>query len=318
MLQYFSNEGCIAAPSNYRSPSWLKQMGILIGVQKGGTKALFSFLQNHPSVVSRCSEDAKKTELFFFDNRTIPYDQIDQKRLQIQYSIHVRRKCPLAVSKLKMDRRKIFFDDSPGYMLESHQVPKLLNCVVPKSKIIALLRDPTDRAFSHYNFYVDRNWCKQHTFEEWVDMNIQDLEDAGITNAEDPYEELLAWKQYHDDPTNRINRNCNSFVTRGLYAIELLHYYVALLASGRPKSDMHVIISENLRGDKKQDEYDSLLNSLGLTPQKINVTGDVHATNYKSDMNESTRIKLKAFFRPYNARLYEMMGWNSTWDTDLE
>jgi hypothetical protein len=40
-LQYFSNEGCTLAPSAFLPPSWLQQMVILIGVQKGGTKALF-------------------------------------------------------------------------------------------------------------------------------------------------------------------------------------------------------------------------------------------------------------------------------------
>jgi hypothetical protein len=318
MLQYFSNKGCIAAPSNYQPPSWLQQMIILIGVQKGGTKALFSLLQHHPSVVSRCSNNSRKTELFFFDNRTMPYEQMNQEVLQIGYSLHVRSKCPLAVSTLESNPSKIFLDDSPGYMLESHQVSKLLNCGMPKSKIIALVRDPTDRAFSHYNFYIDRNWCQEHTFEEWVDKNIQDLENAGITNASDPYQELLAWRQYHDTPINRRMRKCNSFVTRGLYAIELLHYFTALLAVGREKSDMHVIISENLRGNKRQDEYDNLLNFLGLTPQEVHATGDVHVTNYQSNMSESTRLKLKAFFRPYNARLYKMMGWNFTWDTDFE
>jgi Sulfotransferase domain len=316
ILQYFSNEGCTIAPLDISPPSWLEQMVILIGVQKGGTKALFSFLQEHPSVVSKCNDDARKTELFFFDNRTLQYDQIDQQELQIQYSKHVQGKCPLAVSALEEDSSKIFLDDSPGYMLESHQVSKLLNCVLPKSKIIALVRDPTARAYSHYNFYVNRNWCTEFTFEEWIDKNIQDLKEAGITDAKDPYEELLAWRKYNDDPIHRKSRNCNSFVTRGLYAIELLHYMTSLIASGRPKSDLHVIISENLRGDTRQDEYDSLLQFLGLESHEILHIGDVHATDYETTMKESTRVKLDQFFGPYNERLYRMMGWNPIWSAD--
>jgi hypothetical protein len=310
MQNYFSMKSCKRAPPEFKAPSWLQQMVILIGVQKGGTKALFSFLQEHSSVVSRCNSNVHKTESLFFDNIT-QYDRIDQAKLQLDYSKFMQRKCPLAVLNLKRKSSKIYIDDTPAYILSSHRIPKLLNCVMPNSKIIVILRNPTERAFSHYNFYLD--WCTEYTFDQYVDMNLEALQNAGITNAKDPYEELLAWKRYHDDPINRKNRRCNSFVTRGLYAIQLLHYLTALEVARRPKSDLHILISEHLKGERRQIEFDKLVSTLGLGRHKLTKTPIIHATTYQVKMNETTQAKLDAFYQPYNDRLYQMMRWDPVW-----
>jgi Sulfotransferase domain len=312
MWKYFSMRTCKRAPADFKTPSWLQQMVILIGVQKGGTKALFSFLLEHPSVASRCNVKVGKTESFYFDNIT-QYDRIDQAKQQLDYSKYMQLKCPLAVSSLKRNSSQIFLDDTPAYILSSHRIPKLLNCVMPKSKMILILRNPTDRAFSHYNFYNDQNWCTDKTFDEWVDSNLEALKVAGISNAIDPYDELLAWRRYHDNPLIRKSRKCNSFVTRGLYAIQLLHYLTALKVARRPKSDLHIIISEHLKGDTRQAEFDKLTTTLGLPPHSLVGNEVVHATPYKVRMNATTQAKLDAFFQPYNERLYKMMGWDPLW-----
>jgi hypothetical protein len=134
-------------------------------------------------------------------------------------------------------------------------------------------------------------------------------------DASDPYEELIAWKNYNNNRTNRGLRKCRTFVTRGLYAIQLLHFITALEAAGRSSLNLHIILSENLSGDMQQEEYDKVVNFLGLAPHKLLHKGFVHKTKYVAKLNEATRLKLDSFFQPYNFRLYEMLGWDPVWNS---
>jgi hypothetical protein len=314
MIEYFLTTKCKVAPPGLQELTWLKQIFVLIGVQKGGTKAIHTFLEENPQFVSRCDKKVATREIFFFNRITEVNGEIDQLELQKQYASIIKNKCPLAVADLESNSSKMYLDDTPLYIQDSHEIPQLLNCVAPNSKVMAILRNPTDRAFSHYNFYLDRNWCIDRSFDEWVDINIKHLKESGIVNAKDPYEELLAWEKYNNNSLHRENRKCETFVTRGLYAIQLLHFKIALKAANRSEADLHVISSESLLGNQKQHEYDKILQFLGLAPHTLLHQGAVHKTAYERTMNETTRTRLNAFFRPYNLRLYELLKWDPIWE----
>jgi hypothetical protein len=316
MLSYFSSKECQKSPPDYQPPSWLKQMFVLIGVQKGGTKAIHTFLEENPQFVARCDEQVSTKELFFFNNITDSdkMKYIDQGALQAKYSHLIQNKCPVATATLVNDAKKMYLDDTPLYIQDSHLIPQLLNCVMPKTKIMAVLRNPTERAFSHYNFYLERDWCKDKSFDEWVDINIRELTHSGVLTAKDPFEELLAWERYNEDPFYRNSRRCKTFVTRGMYAIQLLHFVTALEASNRPRSDLHVIHSEDLQGSKRQQEYDKILSFLDLPPHTLEHVASVHKTVYESSMDSSTRKKLEKFYGPFNLRLYKLLDWDPVWE----
>jgi hypothetical protein len=312
MLKYFSNETCRYSKDTQPEP-WLKQMFILIGVQKGGTKAIHTFLEEHPHFVTRCSNQSSTKELFFFNSISIHNnEEIPQAEYQERYANLIKTMCPLAVGSLQKDRRKLYLDDTPLYMQDSHMVPRLTNCITPWAKVMAILRDPVERAFSHFNFYLERNWCAEKSFDEWVDLNIQRLKETGVLDAKDPYQELLAWQHYNE--VSEGHRRCETFVTRGLYAIQLLHFVNGLKAAGRPASDLLVIHSNDMKGEKRQATYDKVLEFLSLEPHTLKHDPNVHKTTYEKTMKDSTKAKLEKFYRPYNRRLYNMLGWDAVWD----
>lgn len=315
MLDFFSNKKCLPVLSaNQPRPAqtWLDKVTVLAGVMKGGTKAINSYLSEHPQFVSHCDESSHSKELHFFNNFNPTGETINATDLQVRYGRLIEEKCPLAMKSLLTDQRKLMFlDDTPLYMQDSDSVPLLLNCVVPKAKIISVLRNPIDRAFSHYNFYPA---CANKSFDEWVDIEIRRLTDSGIAGAKDPYEELLAWQRYNKDPAHRNRRRCETIVTRGLYAIQCLHYMTALEATGRPLSDIRFVHSEDLQGAQRQYEYDKVLSFLGLENHTLRLRGKTHATVYTKTMNESTRAKLNEFYRPYNRRLYDLLNWQPVWE----
>jgi hypothetical protein len=97
------------------------------------------------------------------------------------------RKCP--------QRKDVLGQHTKLYArFQLYHPPFLSCCVVSMAKIIAVLRNPTERAFRHHsNFYQSYKLCtRMYTFDEWVDMEICTLTDADVVNAsKDPYEEHL-------------------------------------------------------------------------------------------------------------------------------
>eukprot|EP00545_Synedropsis_sp_CCMP1620_P007040 CAMPEP_0119006388 /NCGR_PEP_ID=MMETSP1176-20130426/2267_1 /TAXON_ID=265551 /ORGANISM="Synedropsis recta cf, Strain CCMP1620" /LENGTH=422 /DNA_ID=CAMNT_0006958297 /DNA_START=84 /DNA_END=1349 /DNA_ORIENTATION=- len=313
MLAFFSGGNCRVS-ADAKPEKWLKQMVIQIGVQKGGTKAMHSFLEENPHFASRCTQEYATKELNFFNQHVDGIDvtgTIEQHALQTSYANLIKKDCPLAVEVLSDDPQKMYLDDSPLYMQDSDTIPQLLNCVVPSAKIMAVIRNPTDRAFSHFNFYLEYGSCVDKTFDEWVDLNIQDLKEAGVLDAKDPYDELMAWRHYNQVHDN--DRKCRTFVTRGIYAIQLLHFMSGLKAAGRPTTDLFVLHSEDLKHEKRQPTYDRVVNFLGLDPHKLSHSASVHKTVYKKELHNSTRAKLDAFYQPYNQRLYKLLKWDPVW-----
>ena len=315
MNAYFSQSQCISSSEGNSSPPWLEQIFVLIGAMKGGTKAVHNYLLEHPQFATRCNWQNRTEEFHFFDTISDLDLQhgINQKDLQFRYTEMLEKKCPDAVKALREDSNKMYLDDTPAYLLCSHSVPTIMNCAIPKLKILALVRNPTERALSHYNFYLDRGWCTEKSFDEWVNLNIFDLTNFGVFSAKDPYEELLAWERYINNAAIRHNRMCNALVTRGLYAIQLLHYITALEVAGRAKTDLLVLRSEDLKGDSIQQEYNKILDFLGLDAHTLQKSSPLHVTKYQGSMNNSIRSKLERVFRPYNRRLYKLLDWEPVW-----
>jgi hypothetical protein len=124
---------------------------IVIGAQKSGTTSLRAYLRRHPSVYVPESEDP-----FFirswFSRRS--WDRYFQRRFS------------------KVDQAKILGKVTPHYMTD-RRVPTRIRKVLPSVRLIALLRNPIDRAFSHYRMAVRRGQDRR-TFEEACTQLIEE------------------------------------------------------------------------------------------------------------------------------------------------
>ena len=103
---------------------------VVIGTQKGGTSYFYRLLTEHP-LVSR----AAAKELHFFDNK-------------FAEGVRWYRRC-FSEGKLVDGQRTITGEASPSYLFDP-QVPERMARIVPNARLIALLRNPVDRAYSHY------------------------------------------------------------------------------------------------------------------------------------------------------------------------
>ena len=105
---------------------------IIIGAQKCGTTTLFDLLEQHPLLAP-----SYKKEIHYFDGGLDP--RIDTFKKGLSW---YRGHFPLKSGKLT-------FEASPLYLFNSLCAERIKRAV-PDVKLIVLLRNPTDRAISHY------------------------------------------------------------------------------------------------------------------------------------------------------------------------
>jgi hypothetical protein len=146
-------------------------------------------------------------------------------------------------------------------------------------------------------------------WETWIHDDIRLLNQAGVLEAQTKEEERLAWKKYQRRP------NSNQIIGRGLYVMQIEQYFEAMDRAGKPRSDLLLLQSEEFRGNR-QHEYDKVLDFLSLPPHRLANLTDEHTTNKQLTtlMPDAIREKLKDLYRPYNERLYRLLGWGKVWD----
>lgn len=295
---------------------------VMIGAQKGGTTALSYYLYNHPSI-----QYLPTKELHFFDEDMDQNGNISSllgggvlatETLNYYQGSVIGSIVPLQKFEFEI---KYALDATPNYMFASDRVPWRLFCVAPWVKLLAILRDPVDRAYSQYHMQFNHDLNHPETrrgfvsFEQYIQLDLAVLRETGVirdwksqeefeTFAGSP-EELDAWSTY-------TKLGINSPVGRGLYAIQLRHWFQAMDDFNKSRSDLWIAPSTRLFQDSN-DTYSEILNFLGLKPHHLNAYSKIHATKYRSpEMLPETRSMLQTFFEPYNRQLGQLLG--STWE----
>jgi len=120
----------------HRQPGPLPDF-VIIGAQKAGTTALFDMFSEHPEI-----SPSTVKEVHYFDSN---YERGEQ-----WYRRHFDR--------------HIAGEASPYYLFypPAHDRMKAL---IPKAKVIAILRDPVERALSHYDHEVEKGYVKAPIME---------------------------------------------------------------------------------------------------------------------------------------------------------
>jgi len=107
---------------------------VIVGAQKAGTTALFHHLRQHPQVAL-----IDKKELHFFDNeKMFKNNAPDYNELYKHFTF--------------LPEHKVAGECTPVYMFWNPSMPRIKE-YNPDIKIIAILRNPVERAFSQWNMY---------------------------------------------------------------------------------------------------------------------------------------------------------------------
>ena len=227
---------------------------VVIGAQKSGTSFFYRLLVGHPLVRA-----AAVKEVHFFDQ-------------QFAEGPSWYRRC-FPQPKRKNGHETITGEATPYYLFDPH-VPERMAETVPEAKLIALLRNPVDRAYSHYRMQLRRG-----------------IEDRPFAQA--VRDEMEGEEGY-------------SYLARGLYA-EQLARFSAFVRRGR----LLVLCSEDFFANRRE-VFHRALGFLGLLPTEPKLERPTNKERY-APMDADTRRLLEGFFAPHNRVLYDYLGTDFGW-----
>lgn len=270
--QAYERAGAATAPLRMQ-PSF-----ILIGAQRCGTTTLFRALIAHPQVV----RPAFRKGINFFD--------LNYGRGMAWYQGHF----PLAVAAKAATARHgppVTFEASGYYLYHPFALQRMARHL-PDVKLVAMLRDPVDRAYSAYRHEYARGY-------EWESLEKSlDLEDDRLIGEID---RMRADVSYESFPHRH-----HSYRHRGLYAEQLQRVFDFF-----PREHVHVIDSDMFFG-KPAQEYARLLAFLGLRPFDFTAFAR-HNAEPGPPMEPATRRMLEKYYAPHNKQLAELLAWSANW-----
>jgi hypothetical protein len=241
---------------------------LVIGAQKAGTTALYAYLRWHPGITGPSWK-----EVSFFDRHWW--------RGEAWY----RGQFPLR------SRGRLVGEASPSYLF--HPLgPERVAALVPDVKLIALVRDPVDRAFSHYQHEVALG-REELSFEDALAAEDDRLRGEEERMLADPTYFSHAWWNY-------------TYAARGRYA-EQLERWLAVF----PSEQLLIVPSEEMLAEPEQ-AHARVLEFLGAAPQPLDSYPRVFERQYEPMLPE-TRTRLAEEFAEPNRRLYALLGRELDW-----
>tara|TARA_B110000495_G_scaffold101572_1_gene87741 strand:- start:178 stop:981 length:804 start_codon:yes stop_codon:yes gene_type:complete len=243
---------------------------IVIGVVRSGTTSLYHYLGQHPSIIKSAYD-----ELGYFDSN---FD------LGLNW---YRSLFPTIFEKKKIEQKSgkfMTYDVTPFYIY-NEKAPKRIQNILPNSKLILILRNPIDRAYSNYFLTA-----QDKKFEDIIIEEEKALETIDRNNEEEYY------KFVH-----------TSLLSRGFYAEQLKKWFKIF-----PRNQILIIKSEDF-ATKTNEIMNEVFSFLELDNFNIPDNSKKNKIDYKP-MKDETRKYLIKYFRPYNEKLYSMLDRNFDWE----
>lgn len=267
LLARWSSEPYRVLTSSLRlMPSFL-----IIGSQKGGTTSLYRYLTQHPHVKSAFTK-----ELHFFDTNFE------------KGSDWYRSRFPLCTQDF------ITGEASPSYIFHP-QAPERIAELTPSVKLIALLRNPVDRAYSHYKDNL-RKKREDLSFEVAIEQEMERLS-GGM-------ERILDNEKYTNGSNFRY-----SYLGRGIYVDQLRKWFDLF-----SEEQFLILKSEDFYSDPVGC-FNQVLEFLKLPKWRLEEYKQFNCNSELKDqaMHPSTRKQLIDYFEPHNQKLSEFLGMNFDW-----
>tara|TARA_B110000196_G_C21027665_1_gene605996 strand:+ start:132 stop:989 length:858 start_codon:yes stop_codon:yes gene_type:complete len=242
---------------------------IIIGCARSGTVALNKYLNQHNDI-----EMASRKEVHFF-NKDIHYEQ----GLNWYKSFFP----------IKIFNKKIISGEATPDYIYNPKVPKRIKKILPNVKLIVVLRDPIDRAYSHYH-YMKRTGRENLTFED------------AIKGEEDRIGNERKLEKFDGDNYRRY-----SYLDRGLYLKQIQNWRKIF-----SKNQILIIKNEDL-----EENLESTLNDvfifLNVKKQLIPNKKKFNVGQYPP-IKEETKIKLISHFKEHNKKLEEFLDRKLNWN----
>ena len=232
---------------------------LVIGAQKCGTTALDRYLRKHPQIGL-----PPKKELHFFDT---PHYFVSDSPYK-HYHKHFNFKT----------KKLIYGEITPSYIY-CQESPRRIYEYNPRIKIVAIIRNPVDRAYSHWN------------------MNRK----HGIDTL--PFEEAIAQEKERALHTRPYQDLVFSYTDRGFYSEQIRRYQRYF-----KDHNLHFVCYDDLK-NKPTETLESICAFLGVNPLNIPIPTD-HQLDYPESLHPEIRKQLQDLFRHDIHEVERLLGWN--------
>jgi len=249
---------------------------IIIGTQKGGTTSLFHYLSQHPQLVP-----SYRKEVHYFDGGLKPQrDNFSRGERWYKSNFPLRRH-------VAVDQQT--FEASPMYIFHPLAAQRIQD-LLPKVKLILLLREPTERALSHY-FHQSRKGRES--------LAVMDA----LKGEEDRLAPALEKEDYNDPSFRHF-----SYKQRGYYAEQIARYQTRF-----PKENILVLGSEQFFADP-HTALKRVFDFVGVDAgfQVANLSARNVGSNRES-VDADVYQYLQDHFRPHNEALFKLINNDFGW-----
>jgi hypothetical protein len=271
-------QGCRATVAMRPPPDF-----VIVGVQRCGTTSLFRALSTHPAVFSPVL--SSKGVHYFDTNYDKPFKW---------YVSHFPTQLTRGLASRRIGASVIAGEASPYYVFHP-AAPARMAQALPAARLIVMLRDPVERAWSHYHHMRFEGHESARSFQEAIDLESHRL--AG----EEP--RLIADPAYVSP-----HHQHHSYLARGQYAQQLNRLYTVYPSE-------HVLVLDSHRFFAAPDAgFETVLRFLGIPPSHLPASRMMrrNAETYPP-IPAATVRRLREHFEEGNRQLVKLLGWVPTW-----
>jgi hypothetical protein len=269
---------------------------LIIGAQRAGTTSLIDYLGRHPDVaapspgghyaypgelVSWRGSWLEK-ELHFFDSRF----ELGLDWYRSFFPLRARRRVARARG------RDLIAGEATPYYLFHPGVPERVAATLPDVRLIVLVRNPVDRAYSHFHL-MKRKGLEKLSFAKAVAA-----EERRLAGVEERLREEPAFR-------SKAHRH-HSYLARGLYAEQLERWFAVF-----PRERFLILRAEDFFADTAE-VYSDVLDFLELRQWRLRRTRHRNKAEYKP-LKPELRAQLEEHFAEPNARLERLLERDFGW-----
>jgi hypothetical protein len=271
---------------------------LVIGAQKAGTTALYYYLAEHPRIVpSRDKEIGFFAPELFADWPEHPNHRIlctptgtsfDDSRSYRRAAAWYHGQFPWPH---ELGRGRLTFEATPEYLYYPRAAKRIFD-YDPNMKLIVLLRDPVERAFSAWNMY--RSYGGYRPFIYATKRETRDFESAIQAELDE-----LRTDEIPRDP---------GYVRRGLYHEQLARYFQLF-----DRRQILVLDSADLRTSTAA-VINQVAGFLGVPEHRREGEWQpVLVGGYDPAIPEPGLSVLREFYAPHNEELYRLLDRDFGW-----
>lgn len=250
---------------------WLNSTGcrrvkfLIAGAQKSGTTALSDYLRAHKNIFI-----PEQKELHFFDDESVHWKNSSAPRPALRrYHDNFR----------KATESTICGEATPIYMYWDSCAKRIWR-YNPMMKIVVILRNPIDRAYSHWSMEWNRG------------------------NEKSSFSTALEQEEARCRAERPLQHRIYSYVDRGLYCNQILRLWRYF-----GKEAVLVLKQEDLIR-RPQETIRATCQHIGASSLTVNEPLLSFAGTYAAAMDSESRTKLQEVYRREIHRLEAMLGWD--------